>query len=54
MPIAESRWLLSRTWGANNNLNVDQDIGQNIIQELITKGHKITSVTACNELMGHA
>ena len=53
--ISESRWLLGRTWGDNNNnLHVEQDIPQNVIQELASKGHQIATVPACNELMGHA
>jgi gamma-glutamyltranspeptidase len=53
--IAESRWLLGRTWGDNShNLKIEDDIPQEVIQELATKGHEVASVAACNELMGHA
>jgi gamma-glutamyltranspeptidase/glutathione hydrolase len=53
--IAQSRWLLGRTWGDNsNNLKVEQDFPQDIIQELAAKGHEVDTVAACNELMGHA
>ena len=46
---------MGRTWGDNNNnLHVEQDIPQDVIQELASKGHQITTVLACNELMGHA
>lgn len=53
--IAQSRWLLGRTWGDNSsNLKIEEDTPKNIIQELVTKGHEIATVAACNELMGHA
>ncbi|MFQ3190916.1 MAG: gamma-glutamyltranspeptidase, partial [Paraglaciecola sp.] len=55
MAIAESRWLLGRTWGDNSHdLKVEEDMAQDIIQELVTKGHQVVTVAACNELMGHA
>jgi gamma-glutamyltranspeptidase len=53
--IAESRWLLGRTWGDDShNLKVEEDITQDVVQELVTKGHEVATVAACNELMGHA
>jgi gamma-glutamyltranspeptidase/glutathione hydrolase len=53
--IAESRWLLGRTWGDNSHdLKVEADISHDIIQELVTKGHEVSTVAPCNELMGHA
>jgi gamma-glutamyltranspeptidase len=55
MAIAASRWLLGRSWGDNShNLKVEEDIPQDIIHELVTKGHEVLTVAACNELMGHA
>jgi gamma-glutamyltranspeptidase len=53
--IAESRWLLGRSWGDKcNNVRIEEDISQRVIHELGTKGHEVVSVAACNELMGHA
>jgi len=53
--IDQSRWLLGRTWGGNShNLKIEQDIPQDVIQELATKGHDVATVPACNEIMGHA
>jgi len=53
--IAESRWLLGRSWGNDShNLRIEEDIPQDVIQQLCTKGHQVVSVAACNELMGHA
>ena len=53
--IAEGRWLLGRTWGDNShNLKIEQDVAADIVAELISRGHDVASVEACNELMGHA
>lgn len=53
--IAESRWLLGRTWGDNShNLKIEEDITQDVVRELVAKGHEVATVGACNELMGHA
>lgn len=53
--IAESRWLLGRSWGDKcDNLRLEEDMPQNVILDLVTKGHEVVTVAACNELMGHA
>ena len=53
--ISESRWLLGRSWGDKcNTLRIEEDIPQDVILELVSKGHEVMTVAACNELMGHA
>jgi oxamate amidohydrolase len=55
LAISEGRWLLGRTWGDNShNLKIEEDVTTEIIQQLISKGHDVAVVSACNELMGHA
>jgi gamma-glutamyltranspeptidase/glutathione hydrolase len=53
--IAEPRWLLGRTWGDDTHqLRLEQTLATRIGKELMAKGHDITTVSNCNELMGHA
>lgn len=53
--IANGRWLLGRTWGdTSNNLKIEADLNAQIGKELLSRGHDIQVVAACNELMGHA
>ncbi|WP_425642149.1 gamma-glutamyltransferase family protein [Marinomonas gallaica] len=53
--IAAGRWLLGRTWGdVSHNLKVESDLAADAAQSLITRGHDLVEVPACNELMGHA
>ena len=60
--IRRGRWLLGRTWGDEDyDLKIERDLleqtstsGLTIGAELLTRGHSVKSVPACNELMGHA
>ncbi|QIL88480.1 gamma-glutamyltransferase [Microbulbifer sp. SH-1] len=53
--IAESRWLLGRTWGeASVNLKMEQALYQRIGPQLAALGHEIRPVLNCNGMMGHA
>ena len=53
--IALGRWLLGRTWGdESHNLKVEQDLADYVGESLVSRGHDMVTVPACNELMGHA
>lgn len=53
--IAQPRWLLGRTWGDDTNqLRLEQSLYEKLGEQLNQRGHEITSVADCNELMGHA
>lgn len=53
--IEQGRWLLGRTWGdQSHNLKIESDLEEKIGAALLSKGHDVASVGACNELMGHA
>ncbi|MCG3732588.1 gamma-glutamyltransferase family protein [Vibrio cincinnatiensis] len=53
--IAAPRWLLGRTWGNNtNNLRLEQSLYDQYGDALKQRGHEVTFVADCNELMGHA
>jgi gamma-glutamyltranspeptidase/glutathione hydrolase len=53
--VSQSRWLLGRTWGDdNNNLRLEASLYQAYGEALSVLGHDVTSVTNNNELMGHA
>lgn len=53
--IAEPRWLLGRTWGDDTHqLRLEESLSERIGHDLILRGHDITQVNDCNELMGHA
>lgn len=53
--VSRGRWLLGRTWGdQNSDLKMEQDIYDELGEQLEKRGHKISVVTAKNELMGHA
>ena len=53
--ISLGRWLLGRTWGdQSHNLKVERDVAEYVGNDLISRGHDMVVVDACNELMGHA
>lgn len=53
--IAKGRWLLGRTWGEqSHNLKVEADLAAIASPLLMEKGHDISQVDSCNEMMGHA
>ncbi|MFQ3235234.1 MAG: gamma-glutamyltranspeptidase [Paraglaciecola sp.] len=53
--ISLGRWLLGRTWGEeSHNLKIESDLAAQIQTDLVARGHDIATVSACNELMGHA
>ena len=53
--ISKGRWLLGRNWGtAHSGLLIESDIALEIRQDLSSRGHDISLVDACSELMGHA
>ncbi|EKO3368493.1 gamma-glutamyltransferase family protein [Vibrio fluvialis] len=53
--IAAPRWLLGRTWGnSTNNLRLEQSLYEQYGDALKQRGHDVTFVADCNELMGHA
>jgi oxamate amidohydrolase len=53
--IAQPRWLLGRTWGDDTHqLRLESALYDRIGKELEVLGHEVTTVSDCNELMGHA
>lgn len=53
--ISRGRWLLGRTWGeTDNDLKLEADLAERIGSELTGFGHRIKTLPAQSELMGHA
>ena len=53
--IDAPRWLLGRTWGeASDTLRLEARISQQVINELLQRGHAVEMVGDYDELMGHA
>ncbi len=53
--IAAPRWLLGRTWGAENtNLRIENRLDARVIDALRAAGHDVEVVGPYDEVMGHA
>ena len=53
--ITAPRWLLGRTWGAeDNNLKMESRFDPAVVKKLRALGHDIEIVGAFEEIMGHA
>lgn len=53
--IEAPRFLYGRTWGADSNsLKVESRIDNQVIEELLTKGHKVEVLAPFTDVMGHA
>jgi len=53
--IDAPRWLLGRTWGeASDTLKLEARFGQQVVNELLKRGHTVEMVGDFDELMGHA
>ena len=53
--IDAPRWLFGRTWGkASNDLKMEGRIPDEVLQELLRRGHPVNKVDAYTDTMGHA
>lgn len=53
--IAAPRWLLGRTWGADNsNLRIESRFDPSVIDALRAAGHDLEELGEFDEIMGHA
>jgi gamma-glutamyltranspeptidase len=53
--IEAPRWLHGRTWGAvSNDLKIEDRVPQNVIAELLKRGHPVKVVDGYSDVMGHA
>jgi len=53
--VEAPRWLYGRTWGAySNDLKIEGRVPQNVIDELLKRGHPVTVLADYTDTMGHA
>ncbi|HWR43966.1 gamma-glutamyltransferase [Sporomusa sp.] len=53
--VEAPRWLHGRTWGASSNdLKIEGRVPQNVIDELLKRGHPVRVLADYTDTMGHA
>ncbi|TWH47909.1 gamma-glutamyltransferase [Sporomusa sp. KB1] len=53
--IEAPRWLHGRTWGASSNdLKIEGRVPQQVIEELVRRGHPVKVIEGYTDVMGHA
>lgn len=53
--ITSPRWLLGKTWGDDaTSLRIEENMPSKLVDALKSAGHEVETVTALNDMMGHA